>query len=132
MRFTAGGDEFPSPCLFCGHTRNAEGICQCPPECLICDPGQLYGSRTDPLFQSCCGRVVLVEVSITPLGGEPDINHPRALLAAWQAEANDLNAKRLVCEHDGLEVEAATFRAGAAMLRVCADELRNRLLWSGL
>jgi hypothetical protein len=35
---------FPSPCPFCQHTRNGEGICQCPPDCPSCRQG-------------CCGRI---------------------------------------------------------------------------
>lgn len=128
VRFTPGGDEFPSPCLFCKHTRNAEGVCQCPPDCPTCAAG-----RQGPLpHTSCCGLMVTVDLGLAPAGVEPDLNHPRALLAAWAAEARDLNAKRIVCEHDGLEVEAAIFRSAAATLHRCADELRNRLLWSGL
>ena len=127
VRFTPGGDEFPSPCLFCTHTRNAEGICQCPPDCATCAAG-----RQGPLSVSCCGRVVTVEVRITPLGAEPDLNHPRALLTRWAVEAADMNAKRVACEADGLEVEAAIFRSRAATLTECAEQLRNRLLWSGL
>lgn len=127
MRFTAGGDEFPSPCLFCGHTRNAEGICQCPPDCASCAAG-----AGDPLMASCCGRVVTIDVRITPVGAEPDINHPRALLGAWAAKASMLNAKRLACERDGNLAAASAFRLRVDTLRDCADQLRNRLLWSGL
>jgi hypothetical protein len=45
VKFTPGGDDFPSPCVFCSHQRHAEGICRCGPDCPSCSQG-------------CCGRVV--------------------------------------------------------------------------
>jgi hypothetical protein len=46
MRFTPGGDDFPSPCRFCGHPRLAEGVCQCPGTC-------------EPCLEGCCGNAIL-------------------------------------------------------------------------
>jgi hypothetical protein len=47
VRFTPGGDDFPSPCAFCGCQRFAEGICTCDASCPV-------GCAE----QHCCGRVV--------------------------------------------------------------------------
>lgn len=94
MRFTPGGDNFPSPCLFCGHVRNAEGVCQCPAGCPTCLPLPA-GDTPPPWFQSCCGRAVVVEVRILPAG-----SHGAALIGlAWPAEGNLMNVRlRLQCE----------------------------------
>ena len=61
---------------------------------------------------------------------ETDINHPRRLLVMWRAEAERMT--ELAGPLDKTSAAWASFRARAAALRQCADELENRLIWSGI
>ena len=47
MKFTPGGDDFPSPCRFCGHVRYGEGVCKCDVTCPTC------------YEHGCCGQIIV-------------------------------------------------------------------------
>jgi hypothetical protein len=57
------------------------------------------------------------------------INHPRNLLVMWRGEADRLKE---LCDAHGMEAGAPVLRARMYALLQCAQELENRLLWSGM
>lgn len=59
-----------------------------------------------------------------------DVNHPRILLIHWRDEADEL--QRMIDENPGMAAEARLLTGQINTLRRCADQLENRLLWSGL
>ena len=60
-----------------------------------------------------------------------DINHPRDLLVRWRGEAAMLR-KMIEDNEDNPDLNMDGVRGRGATLMQCADELENRLLWSGL
>lgn len=69
---------------------------------------------------------------LPPTGDLANINHPRGLIIAWRAEADrfqeNLNANAARLDEVTIRMSEVTI----ALLRRCAHELEQRLLWSGL
>jgi hypothetical protein len=59
-----------------------------------------------------------------------DINHPRILPGQWRAEAERL--RELARQHPDMKAEDQIIEARAIALHEMAQQLENRLEWSGL